>query len=49
MKKKDTNQVEYIVDEKGSLGLLAIGYKGVLAWKKKVKEVNKKNDGKEKK
>lgn len=47
--KKQTNINEYIVDEKGSLGLLAIGYKGVLAWKKKVKEPKKVKDGKEKK
>ena len=30
------------IDEKGSLGLLAYGAKGVLAWKKKKKELNAK-------
>ena len=47
--KKLTNNKEFIIDEKGSLGLLATGYKGVLAWKKKVKESKKEGDEKEKK
>ncbi len=43
------NEKAYIIDEKGSLGLLALGYKGLEAWRKKVKESKKVKDGKKEK
>jgi len=36
---KKKSEQTYIVDAEGSLGLLALGYKGVKAWKDKIKEV----------
>lgn len=38
--KEKTN---YIIDDQGSLGLLAIGYKGLRAWRKVRKEQVKSN------
>ena len=49
---KDKKQyVDYKVDELGSLGLLALGYKGLKLWRDKKEEVSKqkKTDGKAKK
>jgi len=46
MKKEDSKikaEKTYIVDAEGSLGLLALGYKGVKAWKDKIKEVKNKS------
>lgn len=45
--KKQTK--EYQVDELGSLGLLAIGYKGLRLWREKKKEIQKQKDGKKEK
>ncbi|MDF1672789.1 MAG: hypothetical protein P1U41_04750 [Vicingaceae bacterium] len=49
MSKKKTK--EYQIDELGSLGLLAIGYKGLRAWREKKKEIQqqKEKDGKKEK
>jgi hypothetical protein len=49
MKEKKKGSNKYIVDEKGSLGLLAIGYKGLRAWRAKKKESQKQKNEKEKK
>ena len=32
---------QFEISEKGSLGLLAIGYKGLIAWRKKKNELKK--------
>ena len=39
-KQKRTNSLEYQVDAKGSLGLLAAGYKGLRAWREVRDAVN---------
>lgn len=48
MDKKEQKQV-YKVDKKGSLGLLALGYKGLFAWREKIAEPQKKGNDKKKK
>ena len=40
---------DYEVNELGSLGLLAVGYKGLRAWREKKAELQKEKDGKGKK
>lgn len=49
--KEKKQYVEYKVDEFGSLGLLALGYRGLKLWREKKEEIEKqkKQDGKEKK
>ena len=38
---KDENGNEFDVPESGSLGLLAIGYQGLIAWRKKRRSFKK--------
>ncbi len=38
---KDENGDKFEIPEEGSLGLLAIGYKGLIAWRKKKIQVRK--------
>ncbi len=38
---KTEDNKEFIVTENGSLGLLALGYKGLIAWRKKKNKVKK--------
>lgn len=49
--KENKKYIDYKVDELGSLGLLALGYKGLKLWREKKEEVKKQKeqDGKEKK
>jgi len=44
---KNEKEKEFEIPEQGSLGLLAIGYAGLVAWRKKRKEVEQKKAKKE--
>lgn len=44
---KPASEKKYEVTSEGSLGLLALGYRGVIEWKKKVKEQKTKEPKKE--
>lgn len=41
---KDENGKPYHVQSKGSLGILALGYRGILAWKKQLEKDKKSNE-----
>lgn len=42
-KKTNTSKITFSIPEKGNLGILALGAKGVLAWRKSKKAKNEKN------
>ncbi len=44
MAKKENQQREFKIPPEGSLGLLALGYRGVEAWRKVRDEARKKNN-----
>lgn len=49
MNKSQKNIPEYEVNELGSLGLLALGYKGLRIWREKKLEIQKEKHVKKKK